>query len=164
MRGNRKPQRCCWCGTMLGADEGVLFHVGREDENAGFGPMGAIGWLMKCPDTEACRTRRDVQKAQQKVEHEARADQEAEERKAAQERYEREIAEYEAMFPTEWRPRDPDKDYLADNINRIALSATVYYQYGITEDGHVMRTQHMGIDWDRTEISITPAPAALMRP
>ena len=58
MRRNKKPGQCCWCGIPLAPREGDLFFVDEEDENLGFGPMGWTGWLVKCPDQEACRTRK----------------------------------------------------------------------------------------------------------
>lgn len=58
MRRNKKSGRCCWCGIPLAPGEGGLFYVDEEDENLGFGPMGWTGWLVKCPDREACMIRK----------------------------------------------------------------------------------------------------------
>ncbi len=54
---NKKTGSCCWCGLRLEPGQGNLAHVEAGDENLGFGPMGATGWLVSCPDRTACRAR-----------------------------------------------------------------------------------------------------------
>ena len=58
MRKNKKTGNCCWCGTQLTPGTGNLFYVDEEDENLGIGPMGWIGWLVACPDQDACGARK----------------------------------------------------------------------------------------------------------
>ncbi len=54
---NKKAGFCVWCGLRLEPGEGDLRYVDQGDEGLGFGPFGATGWLVSCPDRAACRGR-----------------------------------------------------------------------------------------------------------
>lgn len=73
MMTNKKTGSCCWCGLRLEPGQGYLFHVDEEDECLGFGPMGATGWLVSCPDRVPCRQRITDHREVEKREHEERA-------------------------------------------------------------------------------------------
>ena len=153
---NRKPQACCWCGYLLQAGEGNLCHVDEEDEDLGFGPFGATGWLVSCLDTVACHTRREEEKRLRK---------EAAEKKRAEDDEERRLF-----------PRDGGEYVRA--TEKIRLEGEIYerpgkghdiYGFGAwyydTHDAiwHVENNGSDGADWGRNNILTGGAGAIGLR-
>ena len=141
---NKKPGNCCWCGKKINIGEGILFHVDIEDEMLGIGPMGASGWMVKCPDKEDCQARRKIEEEKRKAEI-------AEKRRV-------DNLEDELFSQGEYTSEEKTQIVLDGIVyERLGKGHNIYgggVQYVVTDD-HIWHVQNNGMDgddWSRNNI------------